>query len=75
MSVARKATNVTLDSSLITEAKAHGINISRAAESGLRAAVKAARTRDWQRDNAKAIASTNDWVTQNGLPLAKHRPF
>lgn len=75
MPTARKATNITLDSSLISEAKAHGINISRAAESGLRAAVKAARAAQWQRENAEALRSSNQWIDDHGLPLAKHRPF
>ena len=27
----------------------------------------------WREENAEAIASVNEWVEKNGLPLAKHR--
>jgi hypothetical protein len=29
--------------------------------------------RKWQEENAEAIASMNEWVEKNGLPLAKYR--
>lgn len=29
--------------------------------------------RRWQEENAEAIASINEWVEKNGLPLAKYR--
>lgn len=29
--------------------------------------------RKWQEENAEAIASINEWVEKNGLPLAKYR--
>lgn len=31
--------------------------------------------RKWQEENAEAIASWNDWVEKNGLPLEKYRPW
>lgn len=71
----KKPTNVSLDQSLIEDAKALGINISQAAESGLREAVAAERSELWRRENAKAIESANAWVEKNGLPLAKYRQF
>ena len=27
----------------------------------------------WREENAEAIASVNEWIEKNGLPLAKHR--
>ena len=65
--MARKATNVSLDPKLIEAAKEMNVNISRAAEDGLRAAL----TEKWRRDNAEAIDAINAWVEENGLPLAK----
>jgi antitoxin CcdA len=47
----------------------------RAAEAGLREAVRAARAEAWQRENAGALASSNDWAEAHGLPRAKHQAF
>jgi antitoxin CcdA len=71
----RRATNLSIDPDLVEEAKALGINASRAAEAGLREAVRAARAEAWLRENAEAIASWNAWVEEHGLPLAKYRRF
>lgn len=71
----KKATNLTLDSSLIEEARALDVNLSRAAEQGLREAVGQARADRWRAENAEALASSNAWVEQHGLPLARYRAF
>jgi antitoxin CcdA len=71
----RKSLNASIDAALIQEAKALGINISRAAEEGIAKAVKAEKTRRWQEENREAIESSNDYVKRNGLPLAKYRLF
>lgn len=72
---ARRATNLTLDQALVADARALGVNLSRAAEAGLREAVREARAVTWRRENAQAIASSNAWVEEYGLPLERHRPF
>ena len=71
----RKATNLSLDPGLLAEARALGLNVSRAAEAGLAAAVHAARTEAWRRENAAAIASSNAFAEAVGLPLTPHRQF
>lgn len=71
----KKATNLTLDSSLIKEARTLDVNLSRAAEEGLREAVRQARADRWRVENAEALASSNSWVEQHGLPLARYRAF
>lgn len=71
----RKATNLSLDAGLIQEARSFGVNISQAAEAGVRRAVAEARAEQWRRDNAEAIASSSRWVEENGLPLERHRQF
>lgn len=71
----RKATNLSIDPDLVEEAKALGVNASRAAEAGVREAVRAAKAEAWLRENAEAIAGWNAWVEENGLPLAKYRQF
>ena len=72
---ARKPANLTLDAALIAEARALGVNLSRAAEEGLRDAVRAARAERWKRDNAEALASHNAYLEAHGLPLARFRMF
>lgn len=71
----RKPTNLSLDPRLLEEARALGVNLSRAAETGLREAVRAAKGAVWLEENAEAIQSSNDWVAKNGLPLDKYRQF
>jgi antitoxin CcdA len=70
-----KATNVSLDASLVEEAKALGVNISLASTWGLEQAVKKARAERWLDQNRDALESSNAWVEANGLPLGKHRLF
>lgn len=75
MGAVRKPANLTLDAALLEEARALGLNLSAAAEQGLRAAVAEAKAARWQAENAAALASSNAWVEANGLPLSRHRPF
>jgi antitoxin CcdA len=75
MQAARKAANLSMDAALLEEARSYGVNLSRAAEEGLRAAVRAAKAEAWRRENRAALESANDWAEANGLPLAKHRLF
>ncbi|AWC21886.1 type II toxin-antitoxin system CcdA family antitoxin [Aminobacter sp. P9b] len=71
----RKPTNVSLDSRLVEEAKALGINMSQAAEAGLAKAISEEKSRQWLEENREAIESSNEYVERNGLPLAKYRMF
>jgi len=71
----RKPTNLSLDSALIEEAKALGINVSRSAEAGIAEAVKLHKQKQWLKENTSALASSNAYVEANGLPLARHRQF
>ena len=71
----RKPTNVSLDATLVADAKALGINLSRACETGLAAELKATRERQWREENRASIDGWNEWVRINGLPLARYRQF
>ena len=71
----RKPVNLSLDSELVSRARDLKINISRAAEDGIAAAVKAERERLWRLENAEAIRLENEYVEKHGLPLAKYRQF
>jgi antitoxin CcdA len=71
----RKPTNLSLDSALLKEAKALGINVSRSAEAGIAEAVRAHKQEKWLEENARALESSNSYVEANGLPLARYRQF
>lgn len=71
----KKPTNLSLDLDLLTEARAIGVNLSQAAELGVKQAVAAAKAERWKEENAEALQSSNAWVEQNGLPLEHYRNF
>lgn len=66
----RKPTNLSLDSNPLSEARALKVNLSRAAEEGVRAAV---RSDQWKAENAEALESSNIFVETHGLPLDRFR--
>ena len=63
----RRRVNVTLSEPLCEEAKTLGLNVSRAAEAGLAAAVKAEKERRWLEENADAIAAYNARISREGV--------
>lgn len=71
----RRPTNVSLPEALTADARSLGINISQACERGLAREVADARARLWLQENERALASSNDYVDSNGLPLANLRQF
>ncbi|MGY6707724.1 MAG: type II toxin-antitoxin system CcdA family antitoxin [Rhizobiaceae bacterium] len=71
----RRSANLTINTGLLEEARGLQVNLSRPAERGIEAAVKAERERRWKEENREAIESSNRWVEVHGLPLAKYRQF
>lgn len=71
----RKSTSMTLDRCVLEEARALGINVSQAAQTGVVAAIRAERAPLWKQENAGAIADYNSFVVQNGVPLSGFRKF
>ncbi len=71
----RQRLNLTLSGPLVEEAKALGLNLSRACESGLEAAVAAERAKRWQAENRGFIEAYNAKVEQDGLILGEFRQF
>ena len=71
----RKATNLSLDSQLLAEARSLKVNLSRAAEEGIRSAVVQSRSQLWQAENREALDSSNEFVDRNGVPLGHLRQF
>jgi antitoxin CcdA len=59
--------NVTVDSTLLSEARALGINLSATLEDRLRDVVKQARERRWLAENADALRDANAFVERHGL--------
>lgn len=74
-SARKRATNVSLTESLLSQAKALHINISHAAEAGLAQAIAHRQTELWLKENEEAIDSSNAFVEEHGLPLAKYKMF
>ncbi len=71
----RKATNVSINETLLSEAKALKINVSKAAEAGLVVALAEKRAELWLAENRAALESSNAYVDRHGLPLAQYRGF
>ncbi len=65
----RKRTNLTVREDIMAEARALGLNTSRAAEAGIAAAVKAEKERRWREENAEAIKAYNRRIEQEGMLL------
>jgi antitoxin CcdA len=74
-SAVKKPTNLSLDKALLAEAKSLDINLSSAAETGIRKAVSETKAERWKGENAEAIEGWNRWVEEHGLPLDKYRMF
>ncbi len=72
---ARRATNVSLDSEHLAEARELGINVSQACERGLVQTIAEARAERWLEENRDAIESYSRYVEERGLPLEGLRLF
>ena len=75
VSALKKPTNVSLDTTLLDEAKEFGVNVSRACERGLAEEIADQKRRRWLEESREAIAWSNEYVEKNGLPLARYRQF
>ena len=71
----KKATNLTLNTEVLAEAKKLGINISKACDAFLESFVKQEKERLWKLENAKFISEYNQITDEEGLPLDKWRTF
>ena len=73
--VLKKATNLTLNTEVLAEAKKLGINISKVCDAFLESLVKQEKERLWKLENAKFIDEYNQITEEEGLPLDKWRTF
>lgn len=72
---AKKPTNLTLSADVLADAKALGINLSRACDEHLRAVIKAEKERRWKEENAAAIDAYNKQIEEEGLFSDQWRNF
>ena len=71
----KRATNVSLNASLLEEAKSLGVKISQACERGLEEEIRKRRVEAWLKETQEAIDSSNKFVEENGIPLSRYRNF
>jgi len=71
----KKATNLTLNTEVLAEAKKLGINISKACDAFLESLEKQEKERIWKLENARFISEYNQITDEEGLPLDKWRTF
>ena len=62
----KKATNLSLNSDLLTKAKALKINLSATLEDALIELVSAKQRELWKQENQNAIAAYNQLIEENG---------
>lgn len=65
----KRPINLTIREDVVRAAKALNLNASQAAEAGIQAAIREARTQEWLRSNKSAILAHNNRVDQSGVLL------
>ncbi len=71
----KKATNLSINSDLLSKARELKINLSATLEQALESELRAAERQAWLRDNKKAINSLNKLANNNGLFSDNYRAF
>lgn len=65
----RKRTSLTVREDVMAEARALGLNLSRAAEAGIEAAIREEKGRRWKEENREAIQAHNRRIEREGMLL------
>ena len=63
----KRATNLSINSDLLNQARALNINLSAAFEKTLAALVKTNQQQAWLAENLKAIDAYNQYIDENGV--------
>lgn len=71
----KKATNLSINSDLLTKARELKINLSATLEQALEAELKTAAQNNWLKDNKEAIHALNELTEKNGLFSDAYRGF
>jgi len=66
-SAPKKATNLSINSDLLRQAKELNINLSQQVESYLSELVRKAKEQQWLAENAEAIAAYNERIEKEGV--------
>ncbi len=74
-SASKKATNLSINSDLLSKARKLKINLSATLEQALENELRATERENWLRENKKAINSLNDLAEKNGLFSDSYRNF
>jgi antitoxin CcdA len=71
----KRAANLTLSTEVLAEAKALGINISKACDLHLRELVRKEKEARWKAEHADFIQAYNQTIAEESLPLDAWRTF
>ncbi len=71
----KKATNLTLSSHVVAEAKALGMNVSQACDADLHELVHKEKEARWKSEHSEFIRAYNQVVAEESLPLDGWRTF
>lgn len=71
----KKATNLSIRSDLLEDARALDINLSRELETHLESVIRQRRAEQWKRDNREAIEAYNRHIERDGLWNDEFRRF
>lgn len=71
----KKATNLSINSSLLSQARSLGINLSATLEQALEEEIRKTTRQKWLEDNKRALENCNTLAEEHGLFADKHRPF
>lgn len=71
----KRAANLTLSTEVLADAKALGINISKACDLHLRELVRKEKETRWKTEHADYIQAYNQTVAEESLPLDAWRTF
>ena len=71
----KKATNLSINSDLLSKAKTLKINLSATLELALENELRISERKKWQKNNKKAIEALNSLVDKNGLFSDSYRNF
>jgi len=72
---AKKATNLSINSNLLNQARELNINLSSTLEHALEQKIRQAVHESWLNDNRIALENCNSLAEEHGLFADKHRPF
>lgn len=73
--VDRETVELSIDTSLVADAKAFGFDVSEIAEAALRRQVAQERARRWVEENREAIEANNARIEREGLWCDDYRLF